>query len=398
VQPDSDCLVIGAGLVGSIAALALAELGLRVCVLEQRAPLDSNISKDARALVLSAASQRILERYQVWSRLLPLACPIRDIRVSERGAFGSVDLCADEIGLEALGWACPADRLLATFNAVMLEHERISVRWLTRFVSARADGHEVRVETNSKDSIGSITTRLLIGADGAESAVREASGIMLERLDYAQRAIVANVSVARPRPHTAFEHFTRRGPLAFIPLGDARYVSVQCLDDSAASNASALDESAYLAMLGRRFGERLGAFSDLGPRHSYRLARQRARPLDAARTLIIGNAANTVHPNAAQGLNLGLRDVAILAQCLRGADDPGAATALSRYSQLRRRDHFQTGAFTDALAQGFRSRLPLVTCVRRAALTLTAYVAPVRRRLMLDASGLLILARAARAA
>lgn len=398
MQPDSDCLVIGAGLVGSIAALALADLGLRVCVVEQRARLDANISKDARALVLSAASQRILERYQVWSRLRPLACPIRNIRISERGAFGSVDLRAHEIGLEALGWACPADRLLAIFNAVMLEHERISVRWLTRFVSARADGHQLRVETDSKDTVGSITTRLLIGADGAGSAVREASGIVLERLDYAQRAIVANVSVARPRPNTAFEHFTRRGPLAFIPLGDARYVSVQCLDDNAALNASALDESAYLAMLGRRFGERLGAFSELGPRHSYRLARQRARALDAARTLIIGNAANTVHPNAAQGLNLGLRDVATLAQCLRGADDPGGPVTLSRYGQLRRRDHLQTGAFTDALAQGFRSRLPLVTCARRAALTLTAYVAPLRRRLMLDASGLLSLARAARAA
>ncbi len=393
VQPDSDCLIVGAGLVGSIAALALHGLGCRVTLIERRAQLHPAANQDVRALVLSAGSLAILERYGLWPVLAPVSTAVRRIEVSDRGGFGHVSLAADDIGLEALGWACPADILLRRFNAAVIESAAIKVHWSTRFLAARDVADQIVVTAEVDGVEVDYRTRLLIAADGSDSAVRAARGIEVERLDYGQSAIVATVRAARPLAGTAFEHFTRRGPLAFIPCGGDRYVSVQCLDHAAADAAMALDGPAYLAMLERRFGTRLGGLDELGNRRRHALLRQRAETLHAPRTLIVGNAANTVHPNAAQGLNLGLRDVQALASCLAGAADPGAAERLRTYRLARQRDHQRTGALTDVLAQAFRSRLGPVSYVRRAAMLLTAHVAPLRRRLLLEASGLAALAR-----
>jgi 2-octaprenyl-6-methoxyphenol hydroxylase len=392
VQPDCDCVVVGAGLVGSFAALALAAQGLRVSVIEQRAPIDANAVNDPRGLVLSAVSRRLFERYHLWAPLEAASNPITTVRISERGSFGSAELCAAEIGLDALGWACPADHLLRTLTFAMLDHAGISVHWQTRFVSAQAEADQILITSESHATKTNTSAKLLVAADGLDSAVRAHCGIAVDQFDYGQRALVANLSVSRPQSATAFEHFTRRGPLALIPLGGARYVSVQCLDTACANAAQHDEPDVYAAMLTRRFGTRLGTFTDLGPRYSYALTRQRAQTLYAPRTVVIGNAANAVHPNAAQGLNLGLRDVAALIDCCTGQTDPGKAAVLSAYSAARRADHVRVSTFTDVLAQAFRSPLAAVTGLRRMALTAAGYVAPLRRRVMLEASGLATLA------
>ncbi|MGR8921619.1 MAG: FAD-dependent oxidoreductase, partial [Gammaproteobacteria bacterium] len=313
MQPDSDCLIVGAGLVGSATALALARLGFDVRVLERRAQLAASGREDVRALVLSAASVSILESLEVWARLEPAACAVKHIRVSDRGGFGVTRLDAGELGLAALGYSVRADHLLEVLNGAVLEHPRVTVEWSTPFagMSSSGDGVALSAATGAR-----FTARLLVAADGVDSGVREALGIGVERLDYGQTAVVANLRAGRPAPHTAFEHFTRSGPLAFLPAGGNRYVSVQCLVSEAASAACALDEDEYLAMLQRRFGRRLGELGELGRRRVHALARQRARALVAPRAVVVGNAANTVHPNGAQGFNLGLRDAAELARTL----------------------------------------------------------------------------------
>ncbi len=398
MRPDCDCLVVGAGLVGSIAALTLAGRGLRVAVAERRGAPAQVSGADVRALVLSAASVRILEDLGVWPRLAAQATAVREIRVSERGAFSRVTLSADDIGVPALGWTCAADALLAAFNAAVEEHRGITVHWGRRVSALTAAAAAADVALDGDGSVTGITARLVVGADGADSTVRGAAGIGLDRLSYGQQAVVAAVTVERPREYTAFEHFTRRGPLALLPVGGARYVSVQCLDEAAAGAALALDDADYCAMLERRSGGRVGRFSAPGPRRAHALVRQRARSLVAPRTVLIGNAANTVHPNGAQGLNLGLRDVAALAAALDGAADAGAESVLAAYGASRRGDQRAVGAFTHALAQGFTSGLPGIACARRAALALAATATPLRRHLLREASGLAALARIAPAA
>lgn len=391
---EVDCVVVGAGLTGSVAALELAARGLSVVIVEQHAPLPSP-RLDQRALVLSCASVRILTACGLWARLMPFSTAVRSIRISERGAFGTVRLDAADVGLDALGWACPAGLMLGEFNSALLGQAGIEVKWSTRFLGSSAEPAAIRVRLGGPEGTQDIIARLLIGADGAGSAVRAATGIRVTRFDYAQQAIVASVQAARPAPHTAFELFTTEGPLALIPQGGARVVAVQCFATDRATRVAKLDDTAYLALLERRSGARLGSLSELGPRRAHELVRQRAESVIGARTAIIGNAANTVHPNAAQGLNLGLRDAAALAGIAGNAVDPGAAATLDAYAAARARDHRRTGGLTHALARTFGSPLAPVACARRSLIALCAHAGPLRRRVIAEFGGLAALADSA---
>ena len=391
---DYDCAIIGAGMVGASAAVALARRGLAVALLERRAaPSSQAIAADVRALVLSAASVEILSAAGLWTALALQAEAITDIHVHERGQFGAVRLNARSAGLAALGWACPADGLLASVQSAAEHCAGVSAHWGAHYTGHRVADDEVRITFEQDGTQGSLPARLLSAADGADSAVRDTAGIALDVHDYAQDAIVANLVVSRPQAHTAFERFTMRGPLALIPRGGARYVAVQCLDRDGAESAVALSDSDYLTLLERRFGLRLGRLSQLGARHRHRLIRREAARLTAPRLALAGNAARTVHPNAAQGLNLGLRDVAALVALLGPGVDGGSGAVLARYAASRADDQSRTVGFTDALAQGFISRSPLVACARRAALTAAAHLPGLRRRLVVEASGLAALRR-----
>jgi len=392
VQPEFDAIVIGAGLVGSSAALALHRAGRRVLLIEQSSPPQAP-DGDARALVLSAASVEILTELGVWSRLEAHATPIRHIRVSDRGGFGGLELNAEDGGLDAMGWACPADILLYELRSTVDEALGAQACWSTCYLSHHAADGRVDVEVRQGDETRVRSAALVVGADGNASPLRVACGIETEGYDYGQHALIARVEVERPQAHTGFEHFTREGPLAMIPSGGRRYVSVQCLHESRALAALQLDDAAYGAELERRFGARLGRITVIGPRRAHALARQRARRLVAGRVVLIGNAANTMHPNAAQGLNLGLRDVATLAAGLAAAGDAGRAALLERYALARAPDQKRTVGFSDLLAQGFRSRLAAVTATRRVALALADLCPGAKQRFIMEASGLAALAR-----
>ncbi len=394
MPPDFDCVVVGAGLVGSATACALAAQGRRVLVVERRAPL-TTLPDDVRGLVLAPASVQVLERCGLWAPLAAHAAPIRHIRISERGAFGCVRLDAAEAGLEALGWSCPADHMLSELNAALVRAGAIEISWSTRFVDARVGAEAVTVELATAEGPREVSAQLLVGADGARSLVRHAAGIELDRVDYGQSAVVANLEAPALAADLAIEHFTSEGPLALLPRGGTRFVSVQCLERAHAQRAAQIAPQAYLEQLAARAGQRLGDLDGLGPRRVHALVRQRARSLVAARTVIVGNAANTVHPNGAQGLNLGLRDVAALDAALRDADDIGSRTLLARYAARRAQDHRTIGTFTHLAAQAFASPLLPVRWARRAALAAFAHAPPLRRRLVGELSGLGALARLA---
>jgi 2-octaprenyl-6-methoxyphenol hydroxylase len=227
-----------------------------------------------------------------------------------------------------------------------------------------------------------LSARLLVAADGAQSSIRPALGIESETWDYSQTAIITNVSTQRPHDHVAFERFTAAGPLAVLPMTDGRCTIVWTLPPERAEATLALDDTAFLAALQSSFGYRLGRFTRVGRRHAYPLALTRATERVGRRVVIIGNAAQGLHPIAGQGFNLGLRDVATLAEVI--ADDPGHVgerEPLERYEEWRRRDRRSIIAFTDGLVRLFGNPLVPVKLLRDVGLLLFDVTPPAKSAL-----------------
>lgn len=362
-----DVLVAGGGMVGASLAVALAGRDLRIGVLEAQ-PFDSATqpSYDDRAIALAYGSRRILEGIGIWQRLEPVAEPILSIHVSNRGQFGFTRLDYRDESVEALGYMVAARDLGAALAPVLTQAEGIEL-----FCPARIRGVRIgpdAVEVSLAGDRPPLRARLLVAADGARSRVRDLLGIPVHGRTYGHHAVIANLTPEHAHAGMAFERFTDTGPLAMLPMSEGRCALVWTLGDEAARTALDLDDAAFLARVQERFGHRLGRLKQVGRRAAYPLrqvyAREQARP----RVVLIGNAAHTVHPVAGQGFNLGLRDVAALAEVLAGAvacrEDFGALQVLDRYTAWRRRDHRRVLLATDALARVFVNPLRLVGVLR----------------------------------
>jgi 2-octaprenyl-6-methoxyphenol hydroxylase len=308
-------------------------------------------SFDSRTTALSNGSRRVLEGIGAWAGIANQATPIRRIHVSERGSFGTAILTAEEQGVAALGHTIE-NRLLG--RAL---HERVAASPRIRLVHAgvaaiQPGADAIRLTTDAGERGDA---RLLVAADGAQSAVRAALGIEASVSDYGQHAIIAHVDTAQFHDYTAYERFTPTGPLAVLPIGEGRSAVVWTLEPGAARRALGLDNHTFLAELQAAFGLRLGRFTRVGKRQGYPLALTESVRLTAPRAVILGNAAQTLHPVAGQGFNLALRDVAMLAELIAeaGEGDPGAAALLERYADWRTPDRQAVIRFTDALVRGF---------------------------------------------
>jgi 2-octaprenyl-6-methoxyphenol hydroxylase len=352
-KPDRcDVAIAGGGMVGLSLAAALAQLPLDVVVIEPVSPdAHEQPSFDSRTTALSNGSRRVLEGIGAWSGIAGRATPIRRIHVSEQGAFGTAILTAEEQGVAALGHTIE-NRLLG-----QALRERIRGQARIRLQHARVTGlrqgtEAVRLEMAAGEAV---EARLVVAADGAQSAVRTALGVGARVSDYGQHAIVAHLDTARFHEYTAYERFTPTGPLAVLPIGEGRSAVVWTLAPESARRALALGDADFLAELQAAFGLRLGRFTRVGRRQSYPLALTRAERLTAPRAAILGNAAQSLHPVAGQGFNLALRDVAALAECLAESPgvDPGDAPLLERYARGRAPDREAVIRFTDALVRGF---------------------------------------------
>lgn len=394
MQADFDCIIVGAGLVGTALAVALSRQGMEVAVIEQRRPPRGEASsEDVRGLVLSAASQHILESIGLWDRLSPHVTRISHVHITDRHGFGTVRLDAREAGLAALGWACPADVLRRELTDAAQEELGARLFWSTSFHSHEVSENSICVRMRTEGQLAALTGRLLVGADGSDSVVRSSLDIDVDTFDFGQSAVVANVEVSAPNFGRAYERFSVQGPMAMIPLGGSRYVSVQCLDRATATEVLEKEDGAYCKMLQRRFGDHLGRISKLGIRRSHEICRIKAKQVRANRAILVGNAANTIHPNGAQGLNLGLRDISTFVEHATKTPDAGAKAVTENYASSRKFDHARTVGFTDLLAQTFGSRLCLLSTARRMGMALVEVTPFFKRRLILEATGLSVLGR-----
>ncbi len=375
---DVDIAIVGGGMVGASLALALAPSSLRIALVEGVDPAAAALqpSFDDRTTALGNGTRRILEALGVWEQVRPEAAPIRTIHVSDAGRYGFARLEAAQQGVDAFGYVV-VNRVLgrALWNRLGAQPA------LLRCMPARANGGglagDARVLALESPVAGvpkALRARLLVAADGAQSLLRSVAGIEAEVADYGQVAVIANLAPDRPHQDVAYERFTPSGPIALLPLASGDWGVVWTLTPERAAEALAWDDARFLDELQRCFGWRAGRFTRVGRRASYPLKLTRAAAATAERLVLIGNAAQSLHPVAGQGFNLGLRDAATLAellvdraaQCAAGGThfDPGAAGVLAEFAQRRAEDRGGVTRFTDGLVRLFGDARPGVGFAR----------------------------------
>lgn len=402
-----DVAIVGGGMVGASLALALRGLGVDVLLVESFAPgSGAQPSFDDRTTALGNASRRIFESLGVWGAIAPQAAAIRTIHVSDAGRFGFARLRAEEQGIDAFGYVA-ANRVIgaALWEGLSASSDGVVVR-----VPARAEDIEVTDEGAaftlvSGDAVGDVRAdeagvgdangrerveaRLLVAADGAHSGVRAAAAIEADVEDYDQIAIVANVRADHPHDGTAYERFAPTGPIAVLPLYDGSYGVIWSCRPQDAAGVLSLDDDSYLRELQARFGWRAGRFVRAGRRASYPLKLTRASATTATRTVLIGNAAQALHPVAGQGFNLGLRDAAMLAEVIAnaGGGDVGSAELLHRFAEWRAVDRGGVVRFTDGLVKLFGSSRPGVGVLRNLGLLMFDLAPPAKSALARVSAG-----------
>ena len=367
-NPDGvscDVAVCGGGLVGATLALALAELALDVVLIEAH-PFGTfgQPSFDDRTTALSNGSRRIFGALRVWPLLEREATAIRRIHVSDRGRFGFARLDAAEQGLSALGFVV-VNRAIGAALWRRLEDSPVRILAPAKVRGMRLVDGRQRIECDlGTQGSASVEAKLAIAADGAQSALREAAGIGAQTWNYDQTALVTNVLTQRFHDHVAYERFTPSGPLALLPMSEGRVGLIWTFTPDVAQAVAQANDAEFLARLQDAFGFRLGRFMRVGARQLYPLALTRADEHVAERLAIVGNAAQTLHPIAGQGFNLGLRDAASLAEVLADgraqrsdAFDPGDGLWLERYREWRQADRTNIVRFTDGLVRLFAQPL-----------------------------------------
>ena len=366
-----DIVIAGGGMAGTCLALALEPLGLRIAMVEAVARKDpSQPSFDDRSTALSRSSQRMFEAMGLWPDVVAASTPIHHIHVSHRGRFGISHIDAAEQNVEALGYVVINRVLGDVLQKALGAHQKVDVFCPARISAVRPLDDHVVVDADEGKGVRQLTCSLLAAADGARSTVRQYIGIESTYRDYRQCAIIGNVLPEVPISNRAFERFTDSGPLALLPITDGRAAFVWCLSPGEAQEVMQLPDQLFTDRLQALFGYRLGMFDKVGKRTSYPLELTRARRLRARRSVVIGNAANGLHPVAAQGFNLGMRDVAALSECIadamreQGPAAIGDDRVLKAYENWRRADHMKVGRFTDLLVRLFDSESLPVRSVR----------------------------------
>lgn len=379
-----DILISGGGLVGASLACALSGHGLRIGLIEAVPYGDpGQPSYDDRAIALAAGTQRIFSALGLWTTLAEQATPIHRIHVSDRGRFAFARLDRDEEGVPALGYVALSRDLGAVLSARLAQLDDVELICPARVTQVEFATQAAQVHIEAASGVTVLSARLLVAADGAQSTLRDLLAIPTTVWEYGQTALITNISTERAHAQVAYERFTDTGPLALLPMTDARCALVWTLCDDQVDAVMALDDAAFLTRLQDRFGQRLGRLTRAGKRSVYPLKLVRARESVRPRLALIGNAAHTLHPIAGQGFNLGLRDVSALAEVLldaqRADQDIGALAVLNQYAQWRQADHRRVIAFTDGLTRLFTNPLPPLAWTRDLCMLALDFCPPVKR-------------------
>ncbi len=379
-----DLVIAGGGLAGASLACAAGVTGRRVAIIESFAVDDERQpSFDERTIALTLSSRRVFEAIGAWAAVADEAGAIESIHVSDRGRFGAARLDRRHVGAEALGYVVPTRALGRALTARIGTMDNVEL--LCPATAERLEQGAGPVAVHTTDG-RRLQAPLLVLADGGRSTLGRQAGLALQTRDYPQMALVAVVGVSRDHGRRAYERFTGHGPLALLPMTGRRMALAWTLPADQARALVDADEAGFLDALQAAFGWRQGRFTRAGTRRAYPLSLGHLRTPVSDRVVAIGNAAHVVHPVAGQGFNLGLRDVADLAEqladCWRRGDDIGTPAALRAYADRRSRQVRRVERLTDGLIGLFTSTTPGLPTLRTLGLNLVDLCPPVKRMLL----------------
>lgn len=365
-----DVIIAGGAMAGATLALAIRELAkksLSIAVVEAyQVDHHSHPGFDSRSIALSAGTVSILKNLKLWSSIEPVATAINHIHVSDRSHLGMTSIDNQELGIDALGYVVELADIGQIYQAKMDADSGIDVLCPDSVTHITRDSEKVTVDLESGQSIQG---KLLVAADGAMSTCCQQIGIELQEHDFQQSAVIANIVSSKAHQHRAFERFTKHGPLALLPMSENRLSLVWCMPPELASDVMTMGDDEFLHRLQSEFGWRLGQLTKVGSRACYPLLLRHRGKNIAHRFAIIGNAAQTLHPIAGQGFNLGIRDVASLAEEVAlSSEDAGSFEVLMSYMKRRQNDREDTISMTSQLVHTFSNDLPAMRVGRNLAL------------------------------
>jgi len=390
-----DVAVVGGGIAGTSLALGLARQGYRVACVDQTDPAQlRQRSNDIRTTAIAAGPRRLLQWLGVWDELAADACAITDIRITDQASRGRVHFDHHAVGDDPFGHILENHRLRGVMLDALAEADHVTHLAPADVVGLALRGE--RAEISLKDG-RRLTASLVVGADGRNSTIRELAGIGVREIDYGQTAIVTVIRHEEPHQGIALEHFRISGPLATLPMtddADGRHRSAVVWTESRR------DAEAYLGLSDARFDQELqdriggwlGRVTAIGGRAGYPLGLKVARRMTAPRVALVADAGHGIHPIAGQGLNLGLRDIALLMELLtesgRVGQDPGAPALLAHYQRRRMTDIAAMVGFTDGMNRLFATGNPLVAGMRGLGLGMVSALPPVKGFFMRAAMGI----------
>lgn len=389
--PALDIAVVGGGMVGAAAALALSRAGFSTALLETRAPSpwQPQDDVDLRVVGLAPSSIKLLDELDVWTSIRDArACSYAHMHVWDAESGAAIDFDAAAEGRDQLGYIVENNLVQWTLWEAL---EAAGVQRLCPATVKDFETRDDRVVLELADG-ESVAVRLLVAADGGGSPLRARAGIATRGHDYTQRAVVAHIATERPHADTCWQRFLPTGPLALLPLADGRSSIVWSLPESEAQRVLALEDEAFLKELGIASDFRLGRIMAATPRAAFPLKLQLANTYQAERFVLLGDAAHVVHPLAGQGVNLGLRDVAELRDTLVAARDAGrdfaSSPVLRRYARRRRSEDTLDAYGFDALARVYAWQGAPWVALRGLGVHLVDRLLPLKRRLATHAAGL----------
>lgn len=376
----NDIVIVGGGPVGMVLSLLLAKQNIASTVLEARKQGAAN--QDTRALALSFGTRRILEKLGVWQSLAAHATAINTIHVSQKGSVGRSLLRAEDYQQEALGYVLSYGALCTVLNAQIADFPMIHFTDEAQVESITHDVDYATVRYQRHGELHELQSALVVLADGGRS-LEAVAGLKRETKEYGHDALISKVSAELPHNNIAYERFTEHGPMALLPNGERDFSLVWTGEKSYIAPLLELNDAEFLAQFHAAFGDRVGRFLNVGKRMTFPLRLSQLHETDTPHLVVVGNAAQTMHPVAGQGFNVGLRDAEVLARHISKADDPlGSSKMLAAYRADRKSDTKNGLLFTDFLVNIFSNDIPVISALRSAGIGMFDLVKPVKRLLV----------------
>lgn len=402
-----DIIIVGGGMVGASLGCALGNKALKIAIIEAHTNTkETPPSYDDRAIALSYGSSQIFRAMGLWKNISPHTTPITNIHVSDKGHPGVTRINRRDENVDALGYVITSREL----GRILYQHldgfKNIDFIKPARVTQLRHHSSLTETTLDMEGKTKTLHARLIVAADGGNSSIRNILGITANEYDYNQTAITSNLTTSEPHNNVAYERFTNSGPLALLPMPAPPLQANETTPTGANNRCSlvwtqhkhnadaimTLDDATFLSQLQQKFGTRLGQFTQIGKRVSYPLRLIKADTQVDQRLVLIGNAAHTLHPIAGQGFNLGMRDVATLAQviveCESKHTDIGSIDALSAYQAWRKQDQRRIISFTDQLVRVFSNQFAPLAFARNLGLIATDICPPLKHQLAKHSMGL----------